>query len=214
VFEISYFHTVEFTLAGSKMEEEKCMICLEEFVIKDIEKECAEEKEDDILMLGCSHKYHRHCLLMLIGEKQWAKCPICSTIFGHMTGDQPDGKMKVDIDKNLTCLGHPKGTIIITYSFHSNHRNGKAYTGTTRVAYLPNTPEGNEVLALLKEAFDRRLTFTIGRSVTTGLDNQVVWNGIHHKTSVTGGASHFGFPDPTYLTRVKEELAFKGIVKK
>jgi hypothetical protein len=40
VFEISYFHTVEFTLAGSKMEDEKCMICLEEFVIKPPDREC------------------------------------------------------------------------------------------------------------------------------------------------------------------------------
>jgi len=55
------------------------------------------------------------------------------------------------------------------------------------------------------------LTFTVGRSVTTGLDNQIVWNGIHHKTSYTGGAANFGYPDPTYLKRVKEELAFKGI---
>jgi deltex-like protein len=67
---------------------------------------------------------------------------------------------------------------------------------------------------LLKEAFERKLTFTVGRSVTTGLDNQVVWNGIHHKTSTSGGSSSFGYPDPTYLTRVKEELACKGIVSK
>lgn len=89
VFEIQYFPSMEFKLAGSKMEEEKCMICLEEFTIRDIEKEVAKAHDEDILMLGCSHKYHRHCLLQLIGEKHWAKCPICSTIFGHMTGDQP-----------------------------------------------------------------------------------------------------------------------------
>lgn len=70
------------------------------------------------------------------------------------------------------------------------------------------------MLQLLKEAFDRKLIFTVGRSVTTGLDNQVVWNGIHHKTSVSGGAANFAYPDPTYLTRVKEELACKGIVAK
>jgi deltex-like protein len=67
-------------------------------------------------------------------------------------------------------------------------------------------------LKLLQEAFERKLTFTVGRSVTTGLDNQIVWNGIHHKTTISGGAANFGYPDPTYLTRVKEELAFKGIV--
>lgn len=120
----------------------------------------------------------------------------------------------MNIDKNMACQGHPKGTIIINYHFPSGKRNGKHYSGTSRVAYLPNTPEGNEVLDLLKEAFERKLTFTVGRSVTTGLDNQVVWNGIHHKTSISGGSSNFGYPDPTYLTRVKEELACKGIVSK
>jgi hypothetical protein len=29
--------------------------------------------------------------------------------------------------------------------------------------------------------------FTIGRSVTTGRDHQIVWNGIHIKTSTDGG---------------------------
>lgn len=67
------------------------------------------------------------------------------------------------------------------------------------------------MLSLLKEAFDRKLIFTIGRSVTTGRDNQVVWNGIHHKTNLSGGSAYFGYPDPTYFTRVKEELAAKGI---
>ena len=83
---------------------------------------------------------------------------------------------------------------------------------TTRIAYLPDSAEGREVCDLLKEAFDRKLTFTVGRSVTTGLDNQIVWNGIHHKTNTSGGASHFGYPDPTYFARVKEELAYKGVV--
>lgn len=49
------------------MEEEKCMICLEEFEIKDVEKELSAEYDDDILMLGCSHIYHKACLVQLIG---------------------------------------------------------------------------------------------------------------------------------------------------
>lgn len=47
--------------------------------------------------------------------------------------------------------------------------------------------------------------------MTTGLDNQIVWNGIHHKTSLQGGSANFGFPDPTYFKRVKLELADKGV---
>lgn len=48
--------------------------------------------------------------------------------------------------------------------------------------------------------------------MTTGQDNVIVWNGIHHKTSTHGGSANFGYPDPTYLLRVTEELAAKGVV--
>ena len=64
---------------------------------------------------------------------------------------------------------------------------GKKYCGTTRNAFLPDNKEGREVYHLLKKAFERRLTFTIGRSVTTGHDGVVTWNDIHHKTRQTGG---------------------------
>lgn len=68
------------------------------------------------------------------------------------------------------------------------------------------------MLRLLKTAFERKLIFTVGRSVTTGKDNRIVWSGIHHKTNLNGGASFFGYPDPTYFSRVKEELASKGVI--
>ena len=43
------------------------------------------------------------------------------------------------------------------------------------------------MLKLLERAFELRQTFTIGQSRTTGCDNVVTWNDIHHKTSITGG---------------------------
>ena len=44
------------------------------------------------------------------------------------------------------------------------------------------------------------------------MDNQIVWNGIHHKTKLHGGSARFGYPDPTYFNRVREELAAKGVI--
>ena len=64
----------------------------------------------------------------------------------------------------------------------------------------------------MQVAFRRRHTFTVGFSVTTGRENCIVWNGIHHKTQTGGGATNYGYPDLTYLSRVKEELACKGVV--
>ena len=60
-------------------------------------------------------------------------------------------------------------------------------------------------------AFQRKLTFLVGTSVTTGRKNTVVWSGIHHKTNTHGGVSHFGWPDETYFDRVKSELSDRGI---
>jgi deltex len=88
---------------------------------------------------------------------------------------------------------------------------GKPYDGTYRSCYLPDCPEGQEVLKLLRIAFDRRLTFRIGTSVTTGAEDTTIFNGIHHKTSLTGGVEKWGYPDPTYFERVKEELEDKGV---
>ena len=63
---------------------------------------------------------------------------------------------------------------------------GKRFMGTVRTAFLPDNVEGREVCDMLRRAFDARLVFTVGRSITTGLDNVVIWNDIHHKTQTHG----------------------------
>lgn len=110
-----------------------------------------------------------------------------------MTGDQPEGKMTVEINKSMKCDGYPAGTIIIKYKMHAGTRNGKAFSGTERWAYLPNTKEGMEVCNLLQKAFERKLIFTVGQSVTTGTQWAIVWNGVHHKTNTSGGTIFFVF---------------------
>jgi deltex-like protein len=120
--------------------------------------------------------------------------------------------MTWSVNEWTKCDGYPDvGTIVIHYSMRGGRRGTIDYPSTGRTAYLPNNIEGNEVLNLLNEAFKRKLIFTIGRSVTTGRDNQIVWNGIHHKTNTSGGSAYFGYPDATYFDRVKLELAAKGV---
>jgi deltex-like protein len=89
----------------------------------------------------------------------------------------------------MHCDGYSNcGTIVIEYHFPSGTLpDGKRYSGTSRTGYLPDNEEGRECAELLKKSFDRRLTFTIGTSVTTGRSDCVVWNGIHHKTNLYGG---------------------------
>eukprot|EP00055_Hartaetosiga_balthica_P005446 m.15982 g.15982 ORF g.15982 m.15982 type:complete len:509 (+) comp4553_c0_seq1:267-1793(+) len=169
---------------------------------------------DEIIYIStCSvkHFFHRSCIVQSF--RYGTNCPTCLTAVVPVIGPQPDGTMTVRIDKTTVCSGHShnsQGTIVITYTFPSGiqglfHPHPSApYSGTLRQAFLPNNSEGRNVLALLQLAFDRRQIFTVGTSLTTGLSNTIVWNSIHHKTAVFGGM--FGYPDPTYLARVKDEL--------
>ena len=89
--------------------------------------------------------------------------------------------------------------------------NGAQYHGEVRNAYIPMNAEGDEILALLVIAFERKLVFQVGFSPTRGVDNVVCWNGIHHKTNTSGGPTSYGYPDETYLARVKDELKQKNV---
>ncbi|XP_048249646.1 probable E3 ubiquitin-protein ligase DTX3 [Haliotis rufescens] len=135
------------------------------------------------------------------------------------SGTQPDGSMNVALSQT-SLPGHDlHGTIIIIYKFPDGTQGrdhpspGDQYKGTTRVAYLPDCREGRGVLQLLRTAFDRKLTFTIGRSTTTSEENVVTWNGVSHKTLAVAGTSRWSYPDPTYLVQVREELARKGVTE-
>ena len=165
----------------------------------------------------CGHSFCAHCIDQAFEHTK--KCPLCFTVYGPLIGNQPKGNM-FDSIRSTSLPGFGScGTIVISYRFPNGiqgleHPNpGKPYEGTDRRAYLPDNWEGRKVLGLLKKAFNQKLTFTIGQSRTTGKDNCVIWNGIHHKTSSTGGPTCFGYPDPVYLKRVQEDLAAKGITE-
>ncbi|XP_015246613.1 PREDICTED: probable E3 ubiquitin-protein ligase DTX3 [Cyprinodon variegatus] len=167
--------------------------------------------------LSCQHSFCSVCIDSVFRLKP--ACPLCNTFHGVYMGTQPDGVMEVT--KSIMKLpGFDNcGSIVIHYIFPAGvqgpeHPNpGVRYSGTSRVAYLPDCTEGQKVLRLLRKAFDRKLTFTIGRSATTGLNNVITWNDIHHKTNIDGGPQHFGYPDPGYLFRVQEELRLKGLTE-
>ena len=110
-------------------------------------------------------------------------------------GNQPlDGTMMVSAYPTLKLPGYEQfGTIQIYYVIPSGKQSkehpkpGHYFTGMTCTAYLPDSPEGRKVVRLLKKAFDARLIFTVGTSHTSRRTNAVVWNDIHHKTSMSGG---------------------------
>uniref|UniRef100_M3ZJC5 E3 ubiquitin-protein ligase n=1 Tax=Xiphophorus maculatus TaxID=8083 RepID=M3ZJC5_XIPMA len=190
------------TGASGDSKDDLCPICLDRLIKKK--------------QLKCKHTFCDECLQASV-QHTGPMCPVCKDVFGVMEGDQPDGVMTWINSSSFLPGFSGCGSIMITYTFPNGkqtkkHPNpGQPYQGTTRTAYLPDNEEGQEVLKLLKKAFDQKMTFTIGTSRTSGLDNQVIWNDISHKTSKTGGPQSFGYPDPSYLSKVKEDLKAKGI---
>ncbi|KAM6924957.1 putative E3 ubiquitin-protein ligase DTX3 [Xenentodon cancila] len=187
---------------------------------------CAETKEDCAICLDkiarkktlkCLHSFCSECIDTVFSRKP--ACPICNTFHGVYRGTQPTGTMTVSRGwQSLPGYEHC-GSIVIHYIFPAGiqgpeHPNpGVRYSSTSRTAFLPACEEGEKVLRLLQKAFDRRLIFTVGRSATTGLNNVITWNDIHHKTNMGGGPQCFGYPDPEYLFRVQEELRLKGVTE-
>ncbi|XP_036387466.1 E3 ubiquitin-protein ligase DTX3L-like isoform X2 [Megalops cyprinoides] len=188
--------------AAAAAEEDTCPICMDTFKNK--------------RKLGCTHEFCSECIEQSV-QSMGPSCPVCKQVFGKVEGNQPDGEMNAQYCTS-SLPGFPHcGTIEIDYLIPhgtqtSKHPNpGKPFCGAQRRAYLPDNKEGREVLRLLQKAFDQRLVFTVGTSRTTGAEDTVTWNDIHHKTSRYGGPESFGYPDPGYLKRVKEELKAKGI---
>ncbi|XP_034952538.1 protein deltex [Chelonus insularis] len=170
----------------------------------------------------CRHRLHLACLNAMLSSQQhpmYIQCPVCRMIYGEKRGNQPSGTMNwTRIPRALP--GFPNtNTIQITYDIPSGiqgpeHPNpGQAYyaVGFPRVCYLPDNDLGRRVLRLLQIAFERRLIFTVGRSVTTGREDVVTWNEIHHKTELGPSTSGHGYPDVSYLERTLAELAAQGV---
>ncbi|XP_023689564.1 probable E3 ubiquitin-protein ligase DTX3 isoform X2 [Paramormyrops kingsleyae] len=186
-------------------EQETCPICLDILKMPNMKT-----------LPSCHHSFCKDCLKMAFVSKP--VCPVCGIVYGRLKGNQPVNA-SMDVSTMSTPLpGNEKyGTIIIRYYVPSGIQGeehpspGHSYEGVSRIAFLPDSPEGRKVLGLLKRAFEQRLIFTVGQSSTTGRRNVVTWNDIHHKTSREGGPTNFGYPDAGYLSRVQEELKAKGI---
>lgn len=180
-----------------------CIICMDD------------ELTEPVRMKLCKHEFCRECITEYLSQKP--ACPVCNMVYGEMYGDQPvDGVAKIYKDED-PLPGYTCGTLIIHYEFPhgrqtKDHPNPEEpYRGLSRQGYLPDNKEGRQILRMLKRAFEHRLVFTVGFSRTSGRDNVVTWNDIHHKTRRVGGPEQYGYPDPEYLARVKDELGAKGI---
>lgn len=188
--------------------ELECCICMDDLDENDYKfKKCRS--------IGTG--FHKECITEWWKKGNY-KCPCCNTLIIKQIGNCPTGTMEV-VHYDHKSLKFPVGTNVGTYEIHYSlpsgiqtkldDNPGTAYTGTNRYSYLPDTKEGTKVLKRLINAWNQRMTFRIGDSVTTGAKNVIVWNGIHHKTTLHGGA--YGYPDDTYLVRVAGECDDLGV---
>ncbi|XP_069192613.1 probable E3 ubiquitin-protein ligase DTX2 isoform X6 [Procambarus clarkii] len=174
-----------------------------------------------VRLILCDHLFHLACVReMAKNSPQYLECPNCKTLHGEKHGNQPNGHMNINIISRPLPGYHNCSTIQITYNISSgiqgpeHPRPGRPYhaIGFPRTAYLPNNDKGKKVLKLLQEAWRRRLVFTIGTSVTLGIQDAVTWNEIHHKTEWNNAGGH-GYPDPNYLDNTLKELALHGVTE-
>jgi hypothetical protein len=180
--------------------QDHCPICLESGL------------NNCVAMKACGHAFCNACADQFL--RRFTTCPICRTTLVEPSGPMPSGTME-----SIGAQLHLPGVALIKIQYtmeggiQKNYHPapGLAYNGTSRTAYLPDTPEGRAVLNRLKYAFSHGLTFGVGISLTTGMPNVITWQSIHHKTS-RGGGVH-GYPDPNYLSNVNAELDNLGVPK-
>ncbi|NXN87147.1 DTX3 ligase, partial [Bombycilla garrulus] len=141
---------------------------------------CLGEMRGPRTLERCRHSFCGECIARALQVR--SACPVCGRFYGQLVGNQP----RVGYLCPFTCAPphSPVPPSPVPTPAQVEHPNpGVRYPGTTRVAYLPDCPEGNKVLGLFRKAFAQRLTFTVGTSLTTGRANVITWNDIHHKTN-------------------------------
>ncbi|XP_050067353.1 protein deltex [Anopheles maculipalpis] len=176
----------------------------------------------NVALSRCKHQMHLDCLNLLLTKQRrlatsqknyYIECPTCMSVYGVKIGNQPPGTMTYQLLSGGLPGYPPTGIYEITYNITSGiqgpyHPNpGAAFfaVGFPRRCYLPNTLLGTKILYYLDVAFRRGLLFTIGRSVTTGVEDVVMWTSIEHKSQVSM------YPDPLYLDRCLQQLVHLGV---
>ena len=98
----SHVENAEAKLDVDKVENEPsmCIICMDD------------EMEDPVKLKNCQHKFCRNCIEEHFSHKP--VCPVCSTVYGEIFGNQPPGSATVYLDSN-SLPGFDCSTIIIHY---------------------------------------------------------------------------------------------------
>lgn len=150
--------------------------------------------------------FHNQQQGMMISQTLQYNAPNYAPQLSICFGTCPSGTMQ-------TTAGRTRGYLDVEYripaaqqrSFHQ-HPN-VWHNGVHRLAYLPDTAEGRNMLLRFQYAFLNGLCFEVGQSIASGLDDQVRWSpALPHRTGTTGGPQRFSFPDRAYLPNTSRDL--------
>ncbi|NXM44030.1 DTX3 ligase, partial [Gymnorhina tibicen] len=190
---------------------------------------CLGEMRGPRTLERCRHSFCGECIARALQVR--SACPVCGRFYGQLVGNQPpDGRMLVTRDAALPLPGYEAfGTIIIQYVFPPgvqgvSERARGAALGARSV--IPN-PRGWPWPGPVPPAYPkcpRVLPMPLalcpqGPWVPPSPDKctrprSVALAPLGVPTSCWGVAlAQFGYPDPTYLARVQEELRAKGITE-
>jgi hypothetical protein len=145
----------------------------------------------------CGHVFHSKCIEKSMETNPY--CPVCHTPISskHWCGTMPSASMSISqCRENIKILYNiPPG---IQKKYHPNP--GQSFYPDFRIAYVPATVEGGDLLKRLKFAFSRGLTFGIGTCLFTGRCNSIFWGVVTHST-----LPHSRL-DPSFISKSNDEL--------
>jgi len=158
--------------------------------------------------------------LIKSSSNTFIECPYCKTVYGTKMGNMPTtGRINHSI-KSMALSGYENcGCFEIIFNFtpgiqgpeHPNPGQPFNCHSFPRTAYLPDNKDGEMALHGIYMAWNQRMLFTIGTSITTGMSNTITWNDIHMKTRPSGG--QHGYPDPNYIMNLRDDLTVRGITE-
>lgn len=200
-----------------------CSICLDLLWPKEFSENPLEQPEGSdhlpVRPKQCEdHHFHLGCI------KEWVctnpVCPLCRKTLIVITGYQPntDGSKMTTQILPTHLPGHDNcGTISIQFVIKggiqtmSDPLPGDHFPDYNFNTYLPDNGEGRELLRLLELAWNRGLLFRIGYSLETKKTNRIIPNGIEMKIRTDGGIQNRGYPDVSYMSRLKSDLLEIGV---
>ncbi|KAK3747030.1 hypothetical protein QZH41_006104 [Actinostola sp. cb2023] len=158
----------------------------------------------------CKHTFCKRCLDEALRKSP--KCPLCrDPVRSRHIGNQPDGSMPV---RSRHIGNQPDGSMPVRSRHIGNQPDGSMIHRDEQFS-LPGYEQYGTIV--IQYSFNggiqgpdhpnpgQRLVFTVGRSITLGMDNQIVWGDIPHKTFAHNGGN-YGYPDQTYLSEVQQIL--------